>query len=162
MGSALWSSERPEFVERVAKLAGGTTFRLPGGGHGTKADHLPDAHAIAAALAYGREGPADIGPDVAYCWVLQNDAYRHKVVPLLIEALRGHAFRSVMRYRKHAADAAWAAMIWNRAGTRPADAPPAYDRMLLVACATLERKAWDALAAAERAYRRGAVAQTGT
>jgi hypothetical protein len=156
MGSALWSSERPEFVERVAKLAGGTTFRTPGGGHGTKQDQMPDTHAIAAALSFGRSGPEDVGPDVAYCWVLQSDAYRQKVVRMLAAALRCHEFRAVTTYRLVAAEAAWEAMVWNRSSARPSDAPRTYDRMLLTACGTLERAAWDALASAERAYRRPA------
>ena len=66
--SLLWSTERADFVERVAKLAGGTTYRTPGAGRGTDLKALPDEHAIAAALAYARQGPNDIGPDVAYCW----------------------------------------------------------------------------------------------
>ena len=151
--SDLWGTERPEFIERIGKLAGGTTYRTPSGGRGTKVQQVPDEHAIAAALAYGRQGPEDVGPDVAYCWVLQTDAYRNRTVRRLADALRCHEFRSVTQYRLLAAEAAWAAMVWNRASTRPADAPRAYDRMLLVACETLYRSAWDALAAAERAYR---------
>src|SRR5690606_31516275 len=90
----LWSSDRPEFTERLAKLAGQTTYRTPNnGGTGKTADHLPDAHAIATALSFSRRGPDDVGPDVAYCWVLQTDAYRQKVVRKLSAALRCHEFR---------------------------------------------------------------------
>lgn len=153
MASVLWTDERPEFIERVAKLAGDTTYRTPSGGRGTKQDQLPDAHAIAAALAFGRNGPLDVGPDVAYCWVLQTDAYRNKVVRMLADALRCHEFRTVTALRLTAAEAAWSAMVWNRASSRPASAGRAYDRMLMVACETLHRAAWDALSQAERAYR---------
>lgn len=156
MASVLWSSDRPEFMERVAKLAGGTTWREPMGGGGGQSDHLPDAHAIAAALAFGRQGPQDPGPDVAYCWVLQSDAYRNKVVRMLSIALRCHEFRSVPEYRLAAAEAAWEATVWNRASARPASAPKAYDQMLLVACQTLYQSAWDALVEAERRYYRAA------
>lgn len=156
MSQALWSGQRPEFIERVAALAGGTTYRVPTAGKGTRMDQLPDPHAIATALGFARCGPGDVGPDVAYCWVLQTDAYRHRTVPMLALGLRCRRFRSVAAYRLHAAGAAWDRIIWNRQTPRPADARPDYDLMELVACATLEESAWDALYRAERAYRRRA------
>lgn len=152
MSSALWTSDRPDFSERLARLAGKSTFREPAGARGTKQDQLPDEHAIAAALAFARRGPDDIGPDVAYCWVLQSDAYRETVVRKLSTALRCHEFRGVDGLRLAAAQAAWAAMIWNRATPRPANAAGAYDRLLLAAVGTLHQSAWDALAEAERRY----------
>ena len=151
---ALWSNERPEFCERVAKLAGGTAYRTPVAGRGTGADRLPDAHAIAAALAFARRGANDIGPDVAYCWVLRCDTYRNKVVRKLADALRCREFRAVYQWRLTAAEAAWDAMIWNRSSARPADAPRLYDELLLAAVGTLYRSAWDTLAEAERRYHR--------
>ena len=48
---SLYSSDRPEFAERVARLAGQTTYRVPTEGRGTRTEQLPDAHAIATALA---------------------------------------------------------------------------------------------------------------
>jgi hypothetical protein len=149
-----WGNGRPEFVERIAKLAGGTTYRAPMEGGGTKEAQLPDVHAIAAALAFARRGPDDVGPDVAYCWVLQNNVYRRRTVLKLADALRCHEFRHVTTYRLQAAEAAWDAMIWNHMAKRPADARPAYDTMLMVACKTLHDAAWDSLAEAERRYRR--------
>lgn len=157
----VYSTDRPEFAERVAKLAGGTTYRVPTEGRGTKLDQLPDAHAIATALAFARDhgNPDDIGPDVAYCWVLQSDAYRQKVTRRLSIALRCHELRSAGAHRLVAAEIAWDAMIHNR---RPSQSPPAdcspriWDRMLLAAVGTLHAAAWDALADAERAYRRAA------
>jgi hypothetical protein len=157
--SGLWSTDRPEFAERVAKLAGGTTYRTPTGGRGTKEDHLPDAHAIAAALSFARQSPDDIGPDVAYCWVLQSDAYRQKVTRRLSIMLRSHKFRTMAQHRLAAAEAAWAVMIH---GVRvkvdqPADLRPYdWDRLLLAAIAELHDSAWDALAEAERRYRSAA------
>lgn len=152
MSNALWSSDRPEFVERIAKLAGQTTYRTPSAGRGTKQDQLPDAHAIAAALAFARRGPEDVGPDVAYCWVLQTDAYRQRVTRKLSSALRCHEFRGAGGFRMQAAEAAWEAMVWNRSSARPASAPAFYDRMLLVAISTLHNSAWDSLSEAERRY----------
>lgn len=152
MSGLLYSSDRPEFVERVAKLAGSTTYRVPVEGKGTKQDQLPDAHAIAAALAFSRRGPQDIGPDVAYCWVLRTDAYRERVTRLLATALRCHEFRGAGEARMAAANAAWNAMIWGRSTPRPAEPPKCWDRLLLAAIGVLHASAWDSLAEAERRY----------
>lgn len=159
--SLLYSTDRPEFLERLAKLAGGTTFREPTGGRGTKMEQLPDAHAIATALAFARrhEEPDDIGPDVAYCWALGSDAYRSKVTRRLSIALRCKELQTVAMHRLAAAETAWEVMIHNRrsSSTAPADCKPAiWDRMLIAAIHAMQTSAWDALADAERAYRRAA------
>lgn len=161
MGNLLWDSDRPEFVERVAKLAGGTTYRVPVGGRGSSPDHMPDAHAIAAALAYARLGREDIGPDVAYCLVLQSDAYRNKVVRALAErigeAVAPHAIRNARRHAATACDAAWDAVIHLARGVgnrRPQGCSErAWDLMLLGAIRLIHDSAWDSLAEAERKYR---------
>lgn len=155
----LYSAERPEFLERVASLAGQTTFRTPSGGRGTKMEQLPDAHAIATALAFARRrsDPDDIGPDVAYCWATGTDAYRERVTRRLAIALRCHATRSHGAHRLAAAQLAWDSLVHN---ARPSQKAPAdvsrhdWDRLLLAAVATLQSVAWEALAHAERAYRR--------
>lgn len=156
MSGLLYSSDRPEFVERLAKLAGGTTYRVPTEGKGTKFDQLPDAHAIAGALAFSRRGPDDIGPDVAYCWVLRTDAYRERVVRKLATALRCHEFRNAGEARVRAAEVAWEAMIWGRSAPKPAEPPKFWDAMLLTAIGVLHASAWDSLAEAERRYHRAA------
>jgi hypothetical protein len=152
--SALWSTDRPEFAERVAKLAGGTTYRTPASG-GRGDDNVPDAHAIAAALAFARRGPDDIGPDVAYCWVLQSDAYRQRVTRRLSIMLRSHTFRTMASHRLLAAEAAWSVMIHGKRVKidQPADLRPYdWDRLLLAALAELHDSAWEALAEAEKRY----------
>lgn len=157
--SLLWSTERADFVERVAKLAGGTTYRTPGAGRGTDLKALPDEHAIAAALAYARQGPNDIGPDVAYCWVLASDAYRERTTRLLAVALVCHDLRKVRPHLLAAAEAAWDTLIHDRRGRgmAPAGADAvSWDRALLGAIGTLHSSAWDALARAERKYGRAA------
>lgn len=162
MGNLLWSSDRPEFCERIAKLAGGTTYREPwAAGGGSSGDNLPDAHAIATALAYAKQGPDDIGPDVAYCLVLQNDSYRLRVVRLLAVAIGnmdGREIRHARQFASQAADAAWDAVIHLKGGhRRPLEcAQQAWDKMLLTAIATLHDKAWDAVSLAERKYRSAA------
>lgn len=166
MGSILWSGDRPDFVERVAKLAGGTTYRTPTAGRGTNLDQLPDTHAIAAALSFARRGPDDIGPDVAYSWVLQSDAYREPVTRKLAVALNSGEVREEARrggvsqtgaFRRAAAYAGWDAMIHDRRTAQPVGVPNRlWDMLLLGAIGTLHASAWDSLAEAERAYHRAA------
>lgn len=152
----LWSTDRPEFAERIAKLGGTSTFREPWGGSSGTADRMPDAHAVAAALAFARQGPEDIGPDVAYCWVLQTDAYRRKVTTMLAHALRSHHSRWRASERLSAAEAAWDAMVWERSTPKPAGASKDWDAMLLACCCVMHDAAWDSLAEAERVYRKTA------
>jgi hypothetical protein len=143
-------------MERLAALAGGTTYREPSAGHATRVEHLPNAHAIAAALAFSRRGPQDIGPDVAYCWVLRNDAYRNKVVSLLSVALRCHELRGSDGYRTLGANAAWEAMIWDRIHPQPAGVDArTWAKIVITAGEVMARSAWDSLALAERAYSQG-------
>lgn len=85
--SDTYSGIRAGFAERVAKMAGGTTYREPVGSSGTRADYMPDEHAIAAALAYARRGPGDIGPDVAVAIATGSTAHRTKIVMELSAAL---------------------------------------------------------------------------
>jgi hypothetical protein len=149
----LWSSDRPEFTERVAKLAGGTTYREPVGGYGTKSEHLPDAHAIAAALSFARRGPDDIGPDVAYCWVLQSDAYRAKVTRILADTIC-HQFRASREEISQAIGHAWEVMIWKRGpAARVLPAGKEWDALLALVQGVLYSSAWDSLAEAERRYK---------
>lgn len=153
MGNELWSQDRPAFMERVAALAGSTTYREPMGGHGTKTEHLPDAHAVSMALAFARRGPQDIGPDVAYCWVLRNDAYRNIVVPKLAQALICHELRRANGYRTLGANAAWEAVIWDRVHPMPAGVCARdWGHVVAAARGVMIQSAWDSLWRAERAY----------
>ena len=157
--SNLWSSDRPEFLERLASLAGGSTYRTPTAGRGTKQDQLPDEHAIATALSFARRGPDDIGPDVAYCWALQSDAYRERVTRKLAVALSCYTLRNIRPHLLALSCAAWDTMIHDRRGlgVPPPGVPPVpWDRGLLAAVGTLHRSAWDALAEADRRYHRAA------
>lgn len=60
-----YTHERPAFRERVMALAGASTYREPVEGRGSETTRIPAVHLVAAALSYGRRGPADIGPDMA-------------------------------------------------------------------------------------------------
>ena len=154
---SLYSTDRPEFIERLAKLAGGTTWRQPLEGHGTKSDHLPDAHAIATALGFARKGADDVGPDVAYCLAVRSDSYRHKSVSTLVRVLTDGKQTRSSGDLYTAIDAAWDSVVWDRAKDRPPHIPEkAWDAALLVGIRVLHERAWDALAEAERRYRRAA------
>lgn len=155
MGNLLWSSDRPDFVERVAKLAGQTTYRVPVGGRSTSSDHLPDAHAIASALAFARRGPEDIGPDVAYCWVLRSNAYRNKVVGALARSVGNGISKRTQDDIFVAADSAWMSFVWGKEPKRPSNIDqPAWEYANKLFMNVLHAKAWDALAEAERRYTR--------
>ena len=82
-----YSTVRAGFAERLARLAGGTTFREPVGGHSVKADNMPDVHAMAASLAFARQGDGDIGPDVAFAVICQRMTHRRRVVSEMTAAL---------------------------------------------------------------------------
>lgn len=146
------SMNRDDFIERIAALAGQTTYRVPVGGRGTKLSHLPDAHAVATALSFARRNPEDIGPDIAYCWALGTDAYRERVTRRLSDALRHHRFRGAGSHRLAAVQWAWQAMIHGESHPRPAPHPPCWELMVLTALATLESEAWEALRNAENRY----------
>ena len=145
-------ADRNAFIERVAALTGQTTYRVPVGGRSTGGSHLPDAHAIAAALAFARRGPADIGPDVAFCWATGSDAYRVRVTVTLSQALRHHRFRHGRAHSLRAAQWAWHAMMHAESGPRPVPAPRCWELMVLTCLSILESEAWDALREAERRY----------
>lgn len=87
MASDAYSTERAGFAERLARLAGGTTWREPMGGYSTSSDNMPDVHALAASLAFARRGANDIGPDVAMAVICRVPAHRERVVTELAAAL---------------------------------------------------------------------------
>lgn len=60
-----YTHDRATFAERVMALAGGSTWREPVEGRGSDTGRVPTVHLVAAALAYGRRGREDIGPDIA-------------------------------------------------------------------------------------------------
>ncbi len=151
----LWNTDRPEFVERVARLAGRTAYRDPGNPRGTRQDQLPDEHAISTALAFARLDREDIGPDVAYCLATGSDAYRNKVCRQLAIDLRSHRTRTMAAHRLTAAEAAWSVVVHNKRASvqMPGDVrPDDFDRLLLQAIAELYDSAWSALRRAETKY----------
>lgn len=82
--------EMPDFMERLAVLAGKCGYRLPVEGRNSSMRDIPSEHAIAMALAYGRCGVNDIGPDMAFDMATNSRRYRHIVVRCVAEAIRAN------------------------------------------------------------------------
>lgn len=148
---------RPSFRERVYMLAGHTTFREPAGGS-TVQRAIPSDHLVAAALAFGRAGHGDIGPDIAFDIALGRDGHRRRVVPWLGGLLASDRTASCVRLRPWAAHyATWA----YGALVHGLPFPPApegvserdHGEVALFACLLLERAAEDTLALAARRAR---------
>lgn len=87
MQTDVYSTERAGFAERLGRLAGGTTWREPMEGYGSRHDWQPEAHKLAQALAYARAGENDIGPDLVCAIVLQWPGKPHRIVTELAAAL---------------------------------------------------------------------------
>ena len=69
----IYSVERAGLLERLCVLAGVTAWREPVGGFTNRAGKMPNAHVLAAALAFarGHSGHArDVGPDILEALVL--------------------------------------------------------------------------------------------
>ena len=151
----VFSHDRATFRERIARLAGGTTYREPMEGHSTDPHRLTDQD-VAAALAFARQGASDIGPDVAYCMVCQSDAYRPRIVRELARALSesgGYYLRNSRPYLMRIADQAFAAMVWQARVEKPEGrSERAYSALLLAGVATLQNVADEAIRRAERAF----------
>lgn len=151
-----YSHHRSTFRERIARLAGGTTYREPMEGHSTDPHRLTDLD-VAAALAFARRGQSDIGPDVAYCIVCQTDLHRHRIVRELALALAtsgGYYLRKARPYLMHIADQAFSAAVWQSRVSKPEGCSErAYSALLLAGVATLHSAADEAIYRAEAAFR---------
>lgn len=149
------------FAERVYALAGHGTFREPVGGRSTEAKPVPADHIIAAALSFGRTGPGDVGPDIAFDLATGRPGHQRRVVLWLGRLLSRDQSRSCRRTKPHAA--LCAAFAYG-AVVRGLPVPPAphgvsdadWGEVMLFACLLLERAAEDALAEAARRHRHAA------
>jgi hypothetical protein len=152
----IYTAERASFRERVAALVGRSTWREPMEGHSTAPLKMTDQD-VAAALAYARQGPDDIGPDMAYCIICGSDWHRARIIKGLATALfhsGGHWLRRGRPYLLTIADDAFCALVHQRRIVRPEGCPPrTYDALLLVALSTLQNVAEESLHRAERAFR---------
>lgn len=150
---------RPSFRERVFMLAGHGTWMEPSDGAKGAVRPIPSDHLVAAALAFGRRGKDDIGPDIAFDWALQRPGHWAKVCEWLGRELgsdRGASAKRLRPWAAHLAVHAYNALV---RGYQPPPAPDGvrdddWGEMLLFACLLLERAAEDALAVAARRARR--------
>lgn len=155
-----FSTERAGFAERLARLAGSTTWREPMGGYGTSSDSMPDVHALAASLAFARTGPDDIGPDVAYAVICRRMAQGERVVAKLSGALLHLAGRAGERCADSlpmVSAECYAHVCTGQPMTKPDELA---ERDWLILSAIGVGQIWDAVAVsvrrAERAYRAAA------
>lgn len=155
----------PSLWERLARLAGKTTYREPVGGRTTRTAVLPPEHELCVALGWARDrnDPHDIGPDVAMDMATGGGRNMAPVVRLLAEALdadRGRGSRVVSRNRPYlrivAADA-YARIVYGQRFERPEMVTnDDWDVLTEAAYRVLERMADNAVARAERYLRRRA------
>jgi hypothetical protein len=83
-----WTHERATFRERIARLAGKTSWREPVAGYTNKTGELGEEQQIAMALAFARDGADDIGPEVAYCLICETRRGKPDVLHKVTQALR--------------------------------------------------------------------------
>lgn len=142
------------FRERVYALVGSTTWREGGGSRSTEQRPIPAEHMIAAALAFGRRGKDDIGPDIAFDMATGRMGHHRRVCEALGRALSTDRARWVERLRPYHGVAAWAAycaVIGHGQPERPEGAAEeAWKDLVAAAALVLERLAEDALALAAR------------
>lgn len=158
----LYTTKRADFRERIARLAGKSTYKIPTEGRSTAPLAMTD-HDIAAALAYARAGSNDIGPDIAYSIICQSDGYRIRIVRELAESLSfsgGHLLRGIRHHVLSIADAAYMAAVWLRRADVPAGlddrAVGRYMTAVGVGASVLLQQSDEAIYRAERAYRAAA------
>lgn len=155
---------RPSFRERVHMLAGRSTWREPVGGHATAAKPIPADHLVAAALAFGRVNPGDIGPDIAFDMATGRPGHQRRVCEWLGRQLateaqhrggRVTALRRLQPWCAHYAVWAYNATVqgWHCPPPPEGVATQDHGEALLFGCLLLERAAEDALALAARRAR---------
>lgn len=107
-----FTTERATFEERMARLCGESTYRQPVEGRSTQVKPIPQAHIVAAALAFARQDPKDFGPDVAYDLATGRTGHGARVCRLLAEALGRDRSAVIRRNRPNLHIATWAAYTW--------------------------------------------------
>jgi hypothetical protein len=154
----IYTAERAGFRERIAALMGRSSWRQPMEGHSTAPLKMTD-HDVAAALAYARQGPDDIGPDIAYCIVCGSDWHRARIIKRLAESLlaNGYLMRKGRPYVLTIADHAFQVVVWQNRVAKPEGCPEkTYSMLLLAAANILQTVADESIYRAERAFRSAA------
>ena len=77
-------ADRAGFLERLARLAGQTTYREPcGGGSPYSSRMMTSENALALALSFARRDPRDIGPEIVYTIATQVPHQQGRVLAWL-------------------------------------------------------------------------------
>lgn len=153
------TNSRPTFRERVYALAGHSTWREPVGSFTSQASQIPSDHLVAAALAFGRRNPRDIGPDIAFDIVTGRPGHYLRCCEWAGRAIahdRGAPARRALPWAGVIAVTAYNALV------RGYSVPPCpaglaekdWQELVLFACLLLDYAAEDALALAARRNRR--------
>lgn len=87
MTDQVFTKERASFLERLGRLAGQTTYRVPIEGVGTKFDHIPESHGLIVTLCGTRGRKWQPGPEIAFAMATGIQHQREKVVEWLVEKL---------------------------------------------------------------------------
>jgi hypothetical protein len=154
----IFTDKRADFRERLAAALAGTktAYRVPTEGRSTAPLQMTDLD-VAAALAYARQRPDDIAPDIAYCLITQSDWHRPRIVLALAEALYSYRLKGTRPYVLEIADHVFRAVVWGERTATPSGCPPrGYAHLLLAGAAVMNSLADDALRRAERAFRAAA------
>lgn len=83
------AKDRVGFLERLGRLAGGTTFREAGQGGGVPyaARMMTTENALALSLALARRNPRDVGPWIAYAMATKVEDHRQEIITWLADKL---------------------------------------------------------------------------
>lgn len=152
------AGSRPTFRERVFALAGHGTWRGPSDGVRGEQRPIPADHLVAAALAFGRHNPKDVGPDIAFDIALGREGHKRGVCFWLGGALaveRSGACKRLRPWAAHYATWAYNAMVhgWQFPPAPEGVADKDHGQVALYACLLLETVAEDALSIAARKMR---------
>lgn len=142
----------PGFEERVNRLAGDSTYRMPVEGRETKEKPLPMANITAAALSYARKERGNFGPDVAVAVALHSDAKRDECVHALSMQLMERSTARDARPFMYASICAWDWLVHGKVHKAPTKMPePAWQALLNLAIAVMDNERLAAIRSARRA-----------
>ena len=142
-------NSRPSFRERVQALAGHSTYREPAQGGGGM-QPIPTDHLVCTMLAFGRDGPHDMGPDIAIDIATGRPGHWQRVCEWLGKELAQDRSRAAQRLKPWAGHVA---LFAYNATVRGYECPPApagvspkdWGECLLFCCLLLQYSADDAL-----------------
>jgi hypothetical protein len=137
------------FLERLAILAGSTTFRPPLEGVGTKVHHIPQAHCLLITLCGARGTPWSPGPELAFSLATGIQHKRDRVVDWLETVLCfGDPSATDRKKAREIAETAYDCMVLSKAA--PTDGPLRQRKAIGFAVALLSQSLDETVRRAER------------